>query len=92
MACETEMHVHYVMLAQDHYRAALRLPCTFERSDRISLALETLDEAERWGVPAHTLCEIRKRYHTEWVRCVESEVEHGLPQACGEQDSLLAGR
>ena len=48
MACETEMHIHYMMLAQDHFREALHLTRTSDRLDKIVHALESLDDAQHW--------------------------------------------
>ncbi len=72
MACETEMHIHYMMLAQDHFREALHLTRTSDRLDKIVHALESLDDAQHCGVHPKHLFGIRARFHEELTRTKET--------------------
>jgi hypothetical protein len=67
MACETEMHVHYVMQAQEIFRTALgaELPA---RVYAIAGALEALNQAQSCGVSFAVLSDVRIRYQIELKR------------------------
>jgi len=88
MACETEMHVHYVMLAQEIFRIALR----FEPPARfcaISEALEALNHAQGCGVSFAMLSDLRIRYHVELKKCLATMARHPMRTASGSATSAL---
>lgn len=99
MACETEMHVHYVMLAQEIFRRAARTEPA-ERGCAIAEALEALNHAQGCGVSFAVLSDLRIRYHVELKRCLASmahdPTRHALylnqmPEMSHELDALSTG-
>jgi hypothetical protein len=88
MACESEMHVHYVMLAQEIFRIALR----FEPPARvcaISEALEALNHAQGCGVSFAVLSDLRIRYHVELKKCLATMAPDPMRPAGGSATSGL---
>jgi hypothetical protein len=65
MSCETEMHVHFFMTAQEYFREALSFPNGPRRCQRIGQALECLQAAQRTGVPAVVLRELQSKLLAE---------------------------
>ena len=70
--CNVEMHVHYVMLAQEYFRESLTLTQNSEKLEKINSASELLNEAQGCGVSSKSLSGMRVRYCEEFIRTAQT--------------------
>jgi hypothetical protein len=73
MPYPTLMYMHYVMEAQDYFREAQQHSSAAIKLDRLTAALESLDNAKECGVPLEIIYELRMRYYEEFLKIAESE-------------------
>jgi hypothetical protein len=86
------MHVHYVMLAQEIFRIALRLEPP-GRVYAISRAPEALNHAQGCGVSFAVLSDLRIRYHVEPKRCLVTMAHDPMrPAGSSATSGLLPSR
>jgi hypothetical protein len=73
--CNVEMHVHYVMLAQNYFREIASLTNNSAKLARINDATEALENAHTCGAPIKVLAPLWKQYLDEFIRIAGESLE-----------------